>query len=245
MTVIPFAFPGLPRIRCAFQTRVGGASREPFAEGNYSLDVGDDPNHVLKNRNMLRDALGFTACQELKQVHGADMLFDPRPQDICERGAVEADGMATSRPGQALVIKTADCQPVMLAHSSGNFIAALHVGWRGNTLHFPTTGATAFCDHYDLDPIDVLAVRGPSLGPSASEFRNFSSEFGPAFHDYHDPATRCVDLWRLTRDQLLDAGLLPQNIFSLDLCTFSLTNHFFSYRRDHHCGRHANLIWIA
>jgi hypothetical protein len=53
-----------------------------------------------------------------------------------------------------------------------------------------------------------------------------------------------MDLWRLTRDQLLQAGVRSENIFGLDLCTYEQKETFFSYRRDRQCGRQAGLIWI-
>lgn len=251
---IPFAFPGLPWVRCAFQTRrrpdaldvTSAKSVEKYAldHGNISFEVGDDSQRVGANREALRAALGFEVWQELKQVHGPAMVFDPADHDIAAPGRVEADGLATARRGQCLVIKSADCQPLLLAHRSGQFIAALHVGWRGNRIGFPATGVAAFCAQYSLDPAEILAVRGPSLGPAASEFLNFSSEWGEEFLPYYAPETRTVNLWRLTDDQLASAGLRVENIFNLDLCTYELPELFFSYRRDKHCGRQASLIWM-
>lgn len=242
MSFLPFAFPGLTNIRCAFGLR--GAAGGPFGGNNISLDVGDDAAAVVANRKSLRDTLGFDTWQEVRQVHGPQMIFDPEPGSIDEPGVLEADGLATARPGQALVIKTADCQPILLAHKSGRYIAALHAGWRGNVLKFPATGVRDFCEEYDIAASDVLAVRGPSLGPGKSEFTNFGQEFGPEFEDWYDEATQRVNLWRMTRDQLVSAGLNPADIFSLDLCTMSLPEMFFSYRREQVCGRQASLIWI-
>ena len=37
-----------------------------------------------------------------------------------------------------------------------------------------------------------------------------------------------MNLWRLTRDQLLEAGLPDEGIFGLDLCTASMPDSFFS-----------------
>lgn len=241
---LPFAFPGLPGVGCVFGTRIGGESARPFDRANISLEVGDRPDRVLSNRKSMQLCLGFKHWQELRQAHGTHMVFEPEPADIRDMPALEGDGLATSRPGQALVIKTADCQPVLLAHRSGGFVAALHVGWRGNVARFPVTGVQRFCEHYDLKARDVLAVRGPSLGPGASEFVNFEQEFGGEYREYHDSKARTVDLWRLTRDQLLSAGIPERNIFGLDLCTYSLPELFFSYRRERVTGRQASVIWI-
>ncbi|GAB6178038.1 polyphenol oxidase family protein [Desulfobaculum senezii] len=244
MSYIPFQFPGLDKVNCYFGTRMGGDDKGPFDNANISLEVGDNPDHVIESRKALQRQLGFETWQEVRQVHGPQMIFEPEPTDIEVEGSIEADGIATTAPGRALIIKTADCQPILLAHASGKYVAALHVGWRGNALHFPTSGVKAFCREYDLPPEEVYAVRGPSLGPGWSQFQNFHDEFGKAFKDYFDPDTASVDLWRLTRDQLLSAGIRPGHIFGLDLCTYSLPEMFFSYRRNNTCGRMASMIWI-
>lgn len=244
LNYIPFKFPGLDSVHCYFGTRMGGTEKGPFDNANISLEVGDNPDHVIGSRRKLQKDLGFETWQEVRQVHGPQMIFEPEPTHIDVEGSIEADGIATSEPGRALVIKTADCQPLLIAHASGKYVAALHVGWRGNSLHFPTTGVKAFCREYDLPPEEVFVVRGPSLGPAWSQFVNFNDEFGKAFQEYFDPDTASVDLWQLTKDQLLAAGIRPGHIFRLDLCTYSLPEMFFSYRRDKTCGRMANLIWI-
>jgi copper oxidase (laccase) domain-containing protein len=53
-----------------------------------------------------------------------------------------------------------------------------------------------------------------------------------------------MNLWELTRHQLAEAGLAPERIFGLDLCTKSREEDFFSYRRDKTTGRQAGIIWI-
>jgi YfiH family protein len=247
IAAIAFRFPGVPGVRCAFGMRAAAdaaASDDPFAGGNISYRVGDAPDRVTQTRQAFRDTLGFTSWHALKQVHGADMVFDPQADTLCEPSPREADGQATSRPGAALAVKTADCQPILLAHASGKYVAALHVGWRGNVMDFPGSGTAAFCARYGLSPADCLAVRGPSLGPAAAQFVHFEAEFGPRFAAYYDPAARTADLWRLTRDQLAAAGLKPANIFGIDICTMA-SPHFFSYRRDRTTGRQASFIWIA
>lgn len=245
MTHIPFVFPGLPHVRAAFTTRLDGVSRAPFGEANLSWEVGDDEAAVRENRLGLQRELGFTAWTEARQVHGNDVLIEPPPGTVTQQPDIQADGLATSRPGLALVVKTADCQPILLAHGGGRHVAALHCGWRANRREFPRRGVVAFCNAYNLDPKDLYAVRGPSLGPAASEFIHFDREWGGAFQSYFDPGTRAMDLWRLTREQLVRAGLRPERIYSLDLCTYSLSKLFFSYRRDKITGRQAGLIWIA
>lgn len=232
---IPFSFPLVPSIKVLFTTA---------EQGNFSLDVKDQAllGPAKSLRHALRVALGLSSWTELRQVHGGKLLAEPEASDHLAPGSLEADGAATKKPGHALLVKTADCQPVMLAHKSGKYVAALHVGWRGNALEFPTSGVRDFCRIYGIKPDDVLAVRGPSLGPGRAEFVNFKSEWPQGFHHLVQP-DNTMDLWALTRDQLESAGLLPENIFGLDLCTASLPGYFYSYRNKDQ-ARQVSLVWI-
>lgn len=244
LTYIPFGFPGLENISAVFSTRKGGKCKAPYDEGNLSFDVGDDPYDVRENRTALAASLGVSHWHECKQVHGEIIHFEPEsgsPGDIAD---LEGDGFATSEKGHALVIKTADCQPILMAHKNGDFVAALHNGWRGNAMNFPGSAVVRLCKHYGCNPSDLLAVRGPSLSPAAAQFVNFSTDFEPGLEKYFDKVSCTVDLWKLTHDQLTEAGLEPRNIYGLDMCTYSMTESFFSYRRDKVSGRQCSLIWI-
>lgn len=241
LKILEFHFPGVDNVACAFTTRRGGHSQGAFAQANMSLEVGDDQEAVRANREELRRSLNFSVWQELTQVHGQDVHMDLK-EDFFDGPAIKGDGLCSDRAGHGLIIKTADCQAILLTDTKGRYVGALHCGWRGNAGNFPANAVRKFCARYQVDPSQVLAVRGPSLGPGKSEFVNFSSEWDPTFRSYFDPQTRRVDLWTLTRDQLMGAGIPARNIFSVDLCTVS-SDQFFSYRRERTTGRQLGLIW--
>ncbi len=241
---IEFAFPGISHVRCFFQNRRGGESTGAFMSGNISMDVGDNPKHVVYNRIRLQKELGIQSWCELKQVHDDTLVFDPPETPAGEAAKLEGDGSATDKISKALVIKTADCQPILLAHKSGKYIAALHVGWRGNRIAFPVSGVRNFCKQYGITSADVLAVRGPSLGPAEAQFVNFENEWGVEWAHWFNKRTNTMNLWQLTKHQLRLAGIPEDQIFCLDLCTKTLEDEFYSYRRDKVTGRQAAVIWI-
>jgi len=241
---VPFQFPGLAGVSCAFTTRRGGESLPPFDGANLSFDVGDEPARVAANRRALAGQLRLRQWCELKQVHGDALHIEPAPTPLDAASGLEGDALATATPGLALCIKTADCQPVLLAHQSLRFVAALHVGWRGNVLNLPGSAVARLCAHYGCGPRELFAVRGPSLGPDMAQFIHFAQEFGQEFLPFFNRKADTVDLWRLTRHQLETAGLAPERIFGLDHCTQSNPRDYFSYRAARTTGRMLSLIWL-
>jgi len=244
ITYIPFTFPSIPNICCAFQTRIGGVSQGDYGGGNISFATDDDRAAVISNRISLCKTLSIDKIAEINQFHSDIIFFDPLPSNIEEKPKLDGDGLGTSESNLALLIKTADCQPILIAHKSGKHIAALHVGWKGNRINFIGKAIPSFCKHYNLNAKDICVVRGPSLSPNAAEFINFDKEWGADFNTWYNQGSRTVDLWELTKSQFEQVGILPQNIYSLDLCTYSMDEHFFSYRQVKKSGRQASLIWI-
>lgn len=230
--VLSFSFPGLPHIKCVFTTREAGNL-------SFFNRSGEEADATRLARERVFDSLGVDAWSELKQVHGDSLVINPGPTGVGEAATTEADGHVTDRKNHALLVKTADCQPILLAHPDG-YVGAVHAGWRGNVLEFPRTAVGTFCRQYGLDPADVRAVRGPSLG--YAQFVNFSNEWPASFTPWFDAATQCVDLWSLTRWQLCNAGLKNGNIYGMDFCTYSQNASFFSHRRGD-TGRQAGIIW--
>ena len=247
MYSIFYQFPGISKVHCLFTGR--GCGQSALA-GNISWHAKDEPAQVAAAREEILSICrirGMTGWSECRQVHGVDIVFEPDPEtDPLHPAALpDADGMMSSRSGIALLIKTADCQPLLLADTAGSHIMALHVGWRGNAARFPVLAVRDFCRRYGLSPRDVWAVRGPSLGPNHAEFVNFAREWGDSYAEWLDPATRCMNLWALTRAQLLEAGVPAAHIAGMPICTFENHHLWFSHRRNRQSGRQGALIWIA
>ena len=243
LSFIPFAFPNVPHVRCAFQVRnVLSCDGDDLAD-NVAINAGN-LEQTLANRKALAPLLGIEAWAEMHQVHGSEMYFEPQANDPECSPNIDADGLATTRPNFGLMIKSADCQPVFLASPDGRHLAALHVGWRGNNINFPGKAVRNFCERYKLSARNLYAVRGPSLGRGAAEFEDVESTWGGAYMPWYNRTSKTMDLWGITQAQLVDVGVLPERIFSLDLCTLTLSNWFYSHRAGH-AGRLASIAWIG
>ncbi len=263
---VPFKFSALPKVRCAFQIRSQisyicesahkaksknygdysiALAAEQDLDGNISYMVNDIEERVLANRQTMQEVLGFNHFAEIHQVHTDEVIFNPAHSSLENSVLKKADGLACNQKNFALMVKSADCQSILIAHKGGEHIMAIHVGWRGNKIYFPRNSIDKFCEFYRLAPADLYAVRGPSLGPNMAEFTDFEKDWSNEFKIWYNHETKCMDLWSLTKYQLVSAGLKPKNIFSIDLCTATMHETFFSYRQNKSCGRLANLIWIS
>ncbi|MDE7469500.1 MAG: polyphenol oxidase family protein [Desulfovibrionaceae bacterium] len=239
--IIPFSFPHLPNVDCYFQMRsdIQGTS------DNISFECGLDKEETVYARQRLFEELKITQYCELLQVHGTDTIYSPIIYDSCvqETTLQEGDGIATDKKNIALLIKTADCQPILVADSSGTYIMALHVGWRGNSRQYIQKAISEFCTVYSVAPETLYVVRGPSLSPPVSEFIHARDEFSADDMSFYDIETKTMDLWSMTQAQLIASGVLNTHIYGVDLCTFS-SPFLFSYRRASHTGRQASIIII-
>jgi YfiH family protein len=239
---IPFAFPGVPHVRCAFQIRRQPSGQTDAYTDNIAFAVGPE-ERAIANRRAIAPGLKINAWAAMHQVHGVDISFHPPPSLPERADTAQLDGLATRQRNFGLLVKSADCQPLLLADSKGEHIAALHVGWRGNRANFPGKGVYEFCSHYKLAPKNIYAVRGPSLGRGAAEFRDFDAVWSAPFMPWFERESRTMDLWGITSHQLIQAGIPAEHIYSLDLCTYTLKDRFFSFRAGAE-GRQASLIWL-
>jgi hypothetical protein len=221
-------------------TRAGGVSGGGWKSLNLGAHVGDRPEAVVRNRELLARELALPAEPRwLDQVHGTRILELDRGE------AGSADGAVTATPGVVLAIMTADCLPVLLATKDGRRIGAAHAGWRGLAAGVLANAVAAF----DCPPSSLQAWLGPAIGPAAFEV---GPEVRAAFLARDDGAADCftpnsrgrwqADLDGLARRQLGQSGVAA--IHGRPQCTSSDPDRYFSHRREAPCGRMATLIWI-
>ena len=239
-------------IRALSTTRIGGVSQAPYESFNLGDHVGDELNHVQKNRKSLRAQLPSEPIW-LKQVHGI-AVSTPLGRSISLDAGIEADAIVSNVPGEVLAILTADCLPVLFAAKDGSVIGAAHAGWRGlcsGVLENTVKEMLILSNH--LAASDLYAWLGPAIGPDAFEvgddvyqaFANSAIEL--ASEDFvpiiGKPGKYLANLYALASARLCAVGVVQ--IDGGQMCTFHDSQQFFSYRRDGVTGRSASLIWIS
>jgi YfiH family protein len=241
------AFEKFPDIIHGVFTRGAGYSRGPFQGLNISYGLGDDDRNVLKNRDMIARCLGDQKLVFVDQVHGNHVvvLGDNCFADPAKESGPQlfGDALVTDLRRRLLVIQAADCQAVMMHDPVRAAVANVHAGWRGSVNAIIERTVEVMINHYGSQPRDIVAGIGPSLGPCCAEFVNFRREIPEQYWSYKDDAHH-FDFWAISRDQLCNAGLLPDNISIGGICTRCNPERFFSYRGEGTTGRFAAVIGL-
>ncbi len=233
-----FACPALG-VPHGFSTRLGGASEGPFAGLNLGLSSGDAEAVVRENRARWAAALGFPApFFTLHQVHGPDVHV-LEADDRTPPADLKGDAIVTDTPGRPIGVFTADCAPILLAVPERGVVAAVHAGWRGTVAGVAAAAVRAICERHRVDPVEVRAAIGPTIGPCCFEVGDevveaLSTAPWPGMADAvvrREPRAH-ADLFTANVAQLVASGLDPANVHASRLCTACDADLFYSWRRD-------------
>lgn len=231
-------------------TRLGGHSRPPWASLNTGGSVGDDPAAVEANHRLTCQALGLDVEDLVScvQVHGAEVgVVDERDRGTARPGT---DALITAAPGLWLMLRFADCTPVLLHDPVRRVVGLAHGGWRGIAAGVARKTVAAMRDAYGCRPADLIAGVGPAIGPCCYEVgEDVAEAIGQAF-----PAAPSLlsprangrwhlDLWSAARLQLARAGVRQVHVSGV--CTACHTKEWYSHRAERgRTGRHAVLIGL-
>ncbi len=222
-----------------FFTRCGGVSSGSFRSLNVAYSTGDDIRNVKTNLELIRTFSGFKRIVQCRQVHGTKVVIaeELKPSNSYPVG----DILLCNSPGIGVMIKTGDCQAVFIVDPVKRALAAVHCGWRGSVKNVLQCAVSALSRKFDSKPRDLIGVIGPSLGPCCAEFVNHEKELPKSFEKYQIRANH-FNFWEISRDQLINSGLISENIEITGWCTKCNPQWFFSYRRKKVSGRMAALV---
>ncbi|MBU2696592.1 peptidoglycan editing factor PgeF [Pimelobacter sp. 30-1] len=204
-----------------------------FTDASLDLQEGSGLDTILSALAADLDV----ALVRLRQVHGADVAVvadgsGPVP---------EADAAVTTAPGVALVVRVADCVPVVLADAATGVLGVAHAGRRGVELDVVTRTVEQM---RALGATDVRAWVGPHVCGRCYEvpaaMRDEVAAAVPATYAETRQGTPALDLGAGVAAQLAAAGV-PVTV--VPGCTLE-DERFHSYRRDgERSGRFAGLVW--
>jgi len=231
-------------------TRNGGFSRPPFASLNVGHTVGDDDRVVASNHALIYQTANTSEEKVVTahQVHGSCVATVGLNHHRLHH---ETDALVTNVPGLMLMLRFADCTPVMLYDPVHEAVGLAHSGRMGTLARIVSNTVDRMSEEYGSRPSELIAGIGPSIGPCCYQVGSEvvaevraglpgadGSLVQQADGSYH------FDLWGTIRRQLETKGV--QRIEVAGICTACHVDEFFSHRAERGgTGRFAALIGLS
>jgi len=169
-----------------------------------------------------------------RQVHG-DTLHRVDSPGL----AGDGDGLVTDTPGLGVMCFSADCPIVLVADSTTSAVGVAHASWRSTVKQVTRRLVDRLGDEFGCRPENLVAGICPSAGPCCYQV-------GPEVVDvavrelglmaerfFRTSGDRFIfDLWAANREQLLTAGVRPENIHTAGVCTICNNDTYPSYRSE-------------
>ncbi|HLH70731.1 MAG TPA: polyphenol oxidase family protein [Candidatus Dormibacteraeota bacterium] len=182
-----------------------------------SMRAGGDGRWLTPERRRFARRLGLEPerLTVAGAVHGTAVARVDEPTGVI-RGV---DVLITDRPNLPLLLTFADCYPIVLLDPRRPALAVAHAGWRGTASGVAPAAVAALERAYGSRPDDLLAGLGPGIcGRCYLVGAEVAERFDPACvrpegDRYH------LDLAAANRRQLEAAGLAPDRIYELGMCT--------------------------
>lgn len=217
-----------------------GGRRVEVAFTDAAIDVKEGSAGLEDALGQLASATGATPLR-LEQVHGDSVHVLGEPGGSGGAPPV-ADAVVTTRAGVALMVRAADCVPVLLADASGGVIGAVHAGRQGVALDVVTRAVERM---RAMGAADLRAWIGPHVCGGCYEvpaaMREEVATLVPAAAAETTWGTPALDLGAAVAAQLAAAGVPAERAGG---CTRE-DERLHSYRRDGGAaGRLAGLVWM-
>lgn len=239
-------------LRVVFPEPLEGHLRAYFVlKGPWTAGTRGNPEEILKRSRDLRSSEPDLPERWIAPVqrHGIDILQGDRASVLPLRP--DGDGVFLKTPGTGLLLRYADCVPVLLAGRLPRpWALGLHAGYAGVTEDLVGAGFERLFGHEGQDEEDLWAWIGPGIGkccyvrdeddPGTARGKR---RLPPACWDEEEGGKVRFDLKGALRLQLR-RHVPEERIFDCALCTAHEGAHCLSYRRGDQEDRMALLAWI-
>ncbi|MCC8176436.1 MAG: peptidoglycan editing factor PgeF [Bacteroidales bacterium] len=235
--------PGSPAgIHAGFTSRGAVTEGDTYSGFNLCHYTGDDPDHVARCREELREATRARFLVVPRQTHSTNVSVITDPRNTHLEGV---DALVTALPGVVIGVNTADCVPVVLADSVAKIIGVAHAGWRGAVNGIATKTVEEMTAR-GADPKSIVAAMGPCICQGCFEVGEEVAERFPEEVVLRQNGRRPhVDLPRFVALQLQESGIPASQIAMPAACTRCSPTLYFSARAlGINSGRCFTFAWL-
>ena len=135
-----------------------------FVVGQFSFDLSDS-QMATEERQKLMQSLGLTSSQlvSLWQQHGIEVIdVVDETVDFLKPEILRADGLLTAKKDLYLVVKTADCLPILFYTAQKKVVGTIHAGWRGTERQILPNAINGLIERLNCPKEDFYFYFGPA-----------------------------------------------------------------------------------
>ncbi len=235
-----------PLIGHGFSTREGGVSSLPHTKTmNLSFTLGDEDTKVRENMRLFCTYadVNYGGLVGSPQFHTAEVRYvttENALEGVEKENLAPSDGFVTDVPGISVLIRMADCTPILFLgekESKEPVVAAVHAGWKGTVAGI---GANAVSKMAELgaEKSGVRVAIGQCIHKCHFEvkedFRDSVTDIrGKDFSKRHiaeNNGKLFADLVSMNVEILEGAGIKKENIDVSPYCSVCEPEKFHSHR---------------
>ena len=234
-----------------FFSRIGGVSNFPYSSLNLGGTTGDEEKNIIENRKRLFSCIKrpVESIYDVWQVHGNDVIVADKARKL-GTPHIPADGIISNSPDVTLLMRFADCVPIIFYDPFKHVVGMAHAGWQGTIKKVCQKVITSMANKFDCEPENILAGIGPSIGPDHyfvgdTVIQSAQESLGFIFDKvvYQKNGKTVFDLWQANSLLLQEVGV--KHIEISEICSYCKNEDWYSYRREgSKSGRFAVVIGL-
>lgn len=178
----------------------------------------------------------------LDQEHGDEVVEASEPNSDTDYIFAAADALTTGRELLCLVIRTADCVPVIITDASARCAAAIHSGWKSTEKKISVKTARTMRERYGASYENMKVYVLPAVSLDSYQVGDDFEQKFPGATERLDDGLH-ADLPKAIVQSLIAEGIPPENIALTGICTVKENDRFFSHRKGDK-ERNLNFVMI-
>lgn len=225
---------------------------------NFITDKSVDINYSNQSRDEIRKILQGMSDYQFKKIISPRQTHTDNVvvinEDNLDSELQDVDGVITKLKGVALTIATADCQSIILYDKKNEVIGNIHSGWKGTLNKILGNGINLMIKEFSSNVEDIIVCIGPSIMGCCFEVdKDVVDMFNNNFTDIEKfirlgeikdgKQKYYIDTVEINKRELINLGILEENIYLSNVCTKCSSDTYYSYRvQGQDSGRNVTLI---
>lgn len=209
--------------------------RVVFTNAERGRSFNRNTDEGINEINTLKDEFNADEVIYLKQIHSNSVLkYSKNSSSVKDE---EGDAIITNEKNVIIGAFTADCVPIILVDEEAGAIAAIHSGWRGTFESITLETIKKMKKEFNVSVENIKAYIGPHIRKCCYEVsedlkkdflnKKKTIEKEELFNGKNLNLEACII------DDLKKAGVIEDNINSINLCTYCSNEiKLHSYRKS-------------